>query len=65
MAPKFRRGETITDLGDLADWLKAGNWVYWGTRPKHPAFIVSMMFASVAAGVGAGIIAKAIANADP
>lgn len=43
--PKFQRGEQVADIGEVIRLLDEGRWFYlrsWDTRPKHPAFLISM-----------------------
>jgi hypothetical protein len=62
---KFQTGTGIRNIGDLADWLTVDGWVYWGTRPKHPAFIWGMTLRTLVEALKAGKVARAIPNDPP
>ncbi|MBE3145213.1 MAG: hypothetical protein IMZ61_15045, partial [Planctomycetes bacterium] len=40
---KFKKGEPITNIADLCEWVFNDGWVYLHARPKHPTIIQNMM----------------------
>jgi len=57
---KYRKGELITNWGDLALQLQQNRWVYWGDRPKHPGWLRSMRFQVLDQAINRGDLSEAV-----
>jgi len=53
MPRKYLKGTTIHSLDSLYYLLKAGRWVFYKERPKHPGFIRNMTFQVISQGIEA------------
>ena len=65
---KFHLGLPITSVHELADWLVAGGWCYFGlnrSAPKHPRFIENMTFAVLVSAARSGHLHRAERNLEP
>ena len=62
MPRKYLRGAIIYSLDELYYQLKAGRWVFYKGRPKHPGFIKNMTFQTVSQGIEARVFNLAKEN---
>jgi len=59
---KYMPGDYIVNHLEFYLWTTHGGWVYWKGRPKHPTFIWSMPYRTVAGLIDKGVFRKAILN---
>lgn len=59
---KYHKGDCIPNIGVLAVWLESNQWTYWGDRPKHPGWIISMSLQTLLGAIRAGRLRFAIRN---
>lgn len=57
---KFKKGEPITNIAELCEWVFNDGWVYLYTRPKHPALMMSMMLRTLKVLLDGGQLFKAM-----
>lgn len=58
---KFKKGEQITTIAELCEWVFNDGWVYLHGRPKHPTIIQNMMLRTLRTLLGNAMLAKAVA----
>lgn len=59
---KFRPGEKIESIADLARYLEHGQWIYVGSKPVHPSFLLCWQLQSLLGGIQRKAFRLAIRN---
>lgn len=57
---KFKKGEPITNIAELCEWVFNDGWVYLHGRPKHPSIIQNMMLRTLRILLDANMLTKAV-----
>jgi hypothetical protein len=60
----YRKGQRIPTIHELVFVLERGEYVFWGDRPNHPAWMRSMSFNNLAGGIKRGWFHYAIRNEE-
>jgi hypothetical protein len=53
MPNKFKKGESIDTVSQLAQVILSNGWVYYRDKVLHPSFVLHMSFATVLGGLNA------------
>lgn len=57
---EYIQGDVIASIGELIPRLDNREWLYWGSKPKHPSIFENMSLCTLRVGIKRGIIRVAI-----
>lgn len=61
---KYRRGRRIRTMCELVKMLEQRKYVFWGMRPTHPSWVLSLQVNYVISQLRRGTFHYAIENGD-